>query len=67
MSGNPRWADKQREIAQLFADGKEFKDIAALGYSNYTVSSLKNALAEGQNPKLKAKPKPKPRTTSSGC
>ncbi len=41
MLGSLRWTDKQREIAQLVADGKEFKDITAFGYSNYMVTKVK--------------------------
>ena len=62
MLGNLRWTDKQREIAQLVADGKEFKDITAFGYSNYMVTKVKNALEEGQKPKAKVKVKVKVRT-----
>jgi hypothetical protein len=63
MLGSLRWTDKQREIGQLVADGKESKDITAFGYSNYMVSKVKNVLAEGQKPKAKAKVKT--RTNSS--
>ena len=63
MLGNLRWTDKEREIAQLVADGKEFKDITAFVCSNYMVSKVKNVLAEGQ--KSKAKAKAKTRTNSS--
>ena len=51
MLGSLRWIDKQREIAQLVADGKEFKDITAFGYSNYMVTKVINVLAEGQKQK----------------
>ena len=55
MPGSLRWTDKQREIDQLVADGKEFKDITAFSYSNYMVTKVKNVLAEGQKSKAKAK------------
>jgi hypothetical protein len=55
MPGSLRWTDKQREIDQLVADGKEFKDITAFGYSNYMVTKVKNVLAEGQKSKAKVR------------
>ena len=57
MLGSLRQTDKQREIAKLVADSKEFKDITAFGYSNYMVTKVKNVLAEGQKSKAKAKVK----------
>ena len=41
MNGELCWNDKQREIAQLFEDSKESKDITAFGYSNYVVTKVK--------------------------
>lgn len=58
MKTGLRWTTKQREVAQLFEEGKEFKDIIALGYSNYMTSKVKTALGKGQNPKQEGEPKP---------
>lgn len=50
MKGKLRWTDKQKEVAQLITEGKEFNDIVASGYSLHMVSKVKAALAKGQSP-----------------
>lgn len=57
MAKGLQWTEKQREIDQHFADGKEFMDIVAMGYSLYMVSKVKKARAEGQKPEAKEKAK----------
>jgi hypothetical protein len=47
------WTDKERAIADLTAQGKEFMEIVALGYSKSMVSRVVNALKEGQKPEMK--------------
>jgi len=47
------WTDLRREIAELAAQGKEFNEIIALGYSKNTTSIVLNALKDGQKPKPK--------------
>ena len=50
MKGKLRWTDKQKEVAQLITEGKEFNDIVASGYSPHMASKVKTALAKGQSP-----------------
>ncbi len=65
MLGSLRWTDKQREIAQLVADGKEFKDITAFGYSNYMVTKVKTHWRKVKSQKQKQNQNQEPRTRSS--
>jgi hypothetical protein len=55
MSTKLRWTPKQREIAQCFEEGKEFKDIIAQGYTKNMASRVKTALGEGQKPETELK------------
>jgi hypothetical protein len=44
------WTPKQREIAELVEQGKEFAEIIAQGYSKHMTSRVMAALKEGLNP-----------------
>lgn len=57
MKGELHWTDKQRKVAQLLADGKNYDEIVAVGFSGTMYSRVKKALDKGQKPKEKAKVK----------
>jgi hypothetical protein len=44
------WTPKQREIAALFEEGKEFSEIVDMGYSKHMTSRVMTALKEGLKP-----------------
>jgi hypothetical protein len=44
------WTDKQRQIADLIAQGKGFTEITKMGYSLHMTSRVATALKEGKKP-----------------
>lgn len=44
------WTDKRKEVAKLFAEGKEFMAIVNLGYSLDMTSKVAKALKTGHDP-----------------